>query len=247
MVIRLSNFTKSYREGIWGKKVLAVRDLSLEVNSGEVFGLIGPNGAGKSTIIKTLLNFVSPDSGSIKIFDLEASDYCVRYDLGYLPENPCYYKSLTAEELLKFGAEACGMDKDVAVERIGLLLDKVELSQSKKRPLRTYSKGMVQRAGIALALIHDPKLVILDEPMSGLDPLGRKLVGDIILEMKQQGKTVFFSSHILNDAERFCDRVGIIVNGQLKRVDSVGELLQEFSDLESAFLTTINEDKAGRA
>lgn len=232
---------------MWGKKVLAVNNLSLEISSGEVYGLIGPNGAGKSTIIKALLNFVGPDSGSVKIFNLNAADCQARSGLGYLPENPCYYKSLTAEELLKFGAEASGMDRNIVDDRISLLLEKVELSQAKKRPLRTYSKGMVQRAGIALALIHDPKLVILDEPMSGLDPLGRKLVGDLILEMKQQGKTVFFSSHILNDAERFCDRVGIIVNGQLRRVDSVEDLLREFPDLESAFLTTVKEVKAGGA
>lgn len=246
MAIIVTNFTKKFKQGVGKKVTMAVSGLSLEVEDGEVFGLVGPNGAGKSTTIKTLLNFVTPDLGEVSIFGRSVADCDIRKEIGYLPENPLYYKTLTAEELLRFGAEASGMDKKLAVERIGFLLEKVELSHVKKKTLRTYSKGMVQRAGIALALVHDPKLVILDEPMSGLDPLGRKLVGDLILEMKQQGKTVFFSSHILNDAERFCDRVGIIVKGQLRRLDAVAELLQEFPDLESAFLVTVNEAEVSR-
>ncbi|MBW2186781.1 MAG: ABC transporter ATP-binding protein [Deltaproteobacteria bacterium] len=244
MAIKLTNLNKAFREGLRGPKVQAVSDLSFAVNEGEVFGFIGPNGAGKSTTIKTLLNFVFPDSGTVTIFDNDVSNAEVRKDVGYLAENPCYYKSLTADELLAFGAQASGIEKKTAKKRIDLLLEKVQLTGSRKRPLRTYSKGMVQRAGIALALVHDPKLVILDEPMSGLDPIGRKLVGDLILEMKEQGKTVFFSSHILNDAERFCDRVGIIVAGRLRRIETVETLLQEFPDLESAFLYEV--DKADK-
>lgn len=241
MAICLSGVSKGYRQGLRGKWVQAVKDLSVDVKDGEVFGFIGPNGAGKSTTIKILLNFIFQDSGRATILGQDVSQCNVRASVGYLPENPCYYKSLTAHELLMFGATASGVDKKVANERIDMLLDRVELSDATKRPLRTYSKGMVQRAGIALALVHDPKLVILDEPMSGLDPLGRKLVGDLILEMKKQGKTVFFSSHILNDAERFCDRVGIIVKGQMRRVNEISYLLSEFPDLESAFLDTVKD------
>ncbi len=237
--IEIEKFSKKYRDGLLGRTIEAVKDLSLTVNKGEVFGFVGPNGAGKSTTIKTLLNFVYPDAGSLTIFGHDVRDCGVRSFTGYLPENPCYYKSLSADELLRFGAATAGFDKADTKDRIRLLLDKVQLSDAAKRPIKTYSKGMVQRVGIALALIHDPQLVILDEPMSGLDPLGRKLVGDLILEMKQQGKTVFFSSHILNDAERFCDRVAIIAKGQLRRVDTMQGLLSEFSDLESAFLATI--------
>lgn len=247
MVLSLKDICKTYKQGFRGKRTHAVSHIELALNEGEVFGFLGPNGAGKSTTIKILLNLVFPDSGEATIFDSPVTNCHMRRNIGYLPESPCYYKTLTAEELLKFAAESSGMDRRNTSERIDLLLEKVELTHAKKNPLRTYSKGMVQRAGIALALVHDPKLVILDEPMSGLDPLGRKLVGDLILEMKQQGKTVFFSSHILNDAERFCDRVGIIVKGQLRRVNAVADLLQEFPDLESAFLATVKDAEACNA
>ena len=245
MSIHIAGLNKCFRKGIGSKRIPAVVDLSLEINSGEVFGFVGPNGAGKSTTIKTLLNLVFPDSGEVKIFDRPVSDFNVRRDIGYLPENPCYYSSLTAEELLFFGAEVSGVPKSLIYERIEDVLRRVQLLDSAKRQLKTYSKGMVQRAGIALALIHDPKLVILDEPMSGLDPLGRKLVGDLILEMKEQGKTVFFSSHILNDAERFCDSIGILVRGRLRRTDKLSVLLNEFSSLERAFLSTVEQVEKG--
>ncbi len=239
MPISVHNLNKSFKKGVSAKRIQAVSCLSFDVFEGEVFGFIGPNGAGKSTTIKTLMNFVFPDSGDVSILGRPVSDCSVRKNIGYLPENPCYYKTLTARELLVFGAEVSGVNRLDIARRIEHILDKVQLTDAADRPLRTYSKGMVQRAGIALALVHDPRLVILDEPMSGLDPLGRKLVGDLILDMKTSGKTVFFSSHILNDAERFCDRVGIIVSGRLRRVDLVSDLLREFGDLESAFLSTV--------
>jgi ABC-2 type transport system ATP-binding protein len=163
----------------------------------------------------------------------------VRRHIGYLPENPYFYDYLTAEELLWFGGRTAGLSKRQIAERTDLLLDKVSLTQARRRPLRTYSKGMVQRAGLALALVHDPQVVILDEPMSGLDPLGRKLVGDLIVELKGQGKTVFFSSHILTDVERFCDRAGIIVGGSLRLVETLETLLADGGDLESVFLQQV--------
>ncbi len=239
--VKINGISKSYKRGISKKRIQAIDRLSLDISEGEVFGLVGPNGAGKSTTIKILMNFVFPDSGNATIFGQNVCCPEARKDIGFLPENPCYYKSLSAQELLSFGAETAGMSKVTAQLRIDDLLRLVRLDGFAKQPIRTYSKGMVQRVGIALALVHDPRLVILDEPMSGLDPIGRKLVGDIILDIKKQGRTVFLSSHILNDAERFCDRIGIIARGSLCRVESVANILNEFSSLESAFMKTVSE------
>src|SRR3989304_9487859 len=205
-------------EGICSKRVKAVEDLSLDIHKGEVFGFLGPNGAGKSTTIKVLINLIYPDNGTCSINGKDVRERETRRHVGYLPENPFFYDYLTAEELLWFGGKASGMSSAAIKERTDQLLTKVNLQAARKRHLRTYSKGMVQRAGLALALVHDPEVVVLDEPMSGLDPIGRKLVGDLILELKSQGKTVFFSSHILADVERLCDRAGIIVGGKLRLV-----------------------------
>ncbi|HEY6873439.1 MAG TPA: ABC transporter ATP-binding protein [Geobacteraceae bacterium] len=238
-MIQLEHISKAFKEGIGSRRVQALQDLSLEIGAGEVFGFLGPNGAGKSTAIKILINLIFPDSGRALIAGKNAEDRDVRRIVGYLPENPYFYDYLTAEELLWFGGRASGMEKSEIRERTDLLLTKVNLDHARKRPLRTYSKGMVQRAGLALALIHDPQVVILDEPMSGLDPIGRKMVGDIILELKEAGKTVFFSSHILSDVERFCDRVGIIVGGKLRLVENLETLLAGGATLEDAFLQEV--------
>lgn len=243
-VITFNGVSKRFKEGLTSRLVTALDNLTLEVASGEVFGFLGPNGAGKSTAIKILINLIFPDIGSALIGGQDVGNKDVRRLVGFLPENPYFYDYLTAEELLRFGGQASGMDKSAIRQRTDLLLTKVNLDKSRKRPLRTYSKGMVQRAGLALALIHDPQVVILDEPMSGLDPLGRKMVGDIILELKQAGKTVFFSSHILSDVERFCDRAGIIVEGKLRRVDNMDNLLATGATLESVFLEEV--EKAGQ-
>jgi len=237
--IEIHHISKEFKEGFSGKKVKAVEDLSLTVPCGEVFGFLGPNGAGKSSTIKILVNLIFPDTGTAKILDKEVHRPEVRKHLGYLPENPYFYDYLTPEELLWFGGTASGMPKDVIKIRTDELLEKVNLQDARKRPLRSYSKGMVQRAGIALALIHDPEVVIFDEPMSGLDPVGRKLVGDIILELKNAGKTVFFSSHILTDIERFCDRAGVIVSGRLTLVERIEALLQNGQTLEDVFLSEV--------
>ena len=244
-IIELKNITKEFREGLGARKVKALENLDLSIEKGEEFGFLGPNGAGKSTSIKILLNLIYPDTGSATIMGRNVSDKSVRKSVGYLPENPYFYDYLTAQELLWFGGKVSGLDKTSIAERSEMLLTRVNLLSARKRPLRTYSKGMVQRAGLALALVHDPAVVILDEPMSGLDPLGRKMVGDLILELKSQGKTVFFSSHILTDIERFCDRAGIIVNGRLRLVDKLDNLLTGSTTLESVFLKEVERAGGG--
>ena len=225
----------------------ALESLDLEIRSGEVFGFLGPNGAGKSTTIKILMNLIYPDTGQATIGGIDVREPTARRLVGYLPESPYFYDYLTAEELLWFGGRASGMDSKHIRERTDMLIGKVDLEKAKKRQLRTYSKGMLQRAGLALALIHDPKVVILDEPMSGLDPIGRKMVGDLIIELKGQEKTVFFSSHILNDIERFSDRAGIIIGGRLRIVDSLVNLLSGHHDLESVFMEQVAMAEGGPA
>jgi len=238
-MIKFENVSKEFREGIGAKKVKALDALSLEVHKGEVFGFLGPNGAGKSTAIKTLVNLIWPDSGTVSLMGRDVRDKEVRSHIGFLPENPYFYDYLTAEELLWFGGKTLGLPNDAIKARTDILLEKVNLQGARKRRLKTYSKGMVQRAGVALALIHDPEIVIFDEPMSGLDPIGRKMVGDIILALKSQGKTVFFSSHILTDIERFCDRIGIIISGQLKLVSRLDAALEGGKTLEDVFLREV--------
>ena len=244
-MIKIEGVSKQFKEGISAKKVMALEDLNLEIPKGEVFGFLGPNGAGKSTAIKILINLISPDTGHASIMGKDVMDKDTRRHVGYLPENPYFYDYLTAEELLWFGGKASGLSSKIIKEKTNELLNKLNLYGASKRQLRTYSKGMVQRAGLALALIHDPQVVILDEPMSGLDPIGRKMVGDIILELKSQGKTVFFSSHILTDIERFCDRVGIIIGGKLRLVDSLSNLLVGSATLEYVFLKEVGKAGGG--
>ncbi len=244
-MIKIDGVSKEFKEGIGGKRVRALEGLKLEIGKGEVFGFLGPNGAGKSTAIKILLNLIYPDRGSAFLMDRPVVDKNVRRFVGYLPENPYFYDYLTAEELLGFGGRTSGLEKSEIKIRTEALLTKVNLGHASKRQLRTYSKGMVQRAGLALALVHNPEVVILDEPMSGLDPLGRKMVGDLILELKSQGKTVFFSSHILTDIERFCDRAGIIVKGTLRVVDTLKSFLSNGSTLEDVFVREVNAAGGG--
>ncbi len=244
-MIKVESISKEFKAGVRGKRVQALKDLSLEIPRGEVFGFLGPNGAGKSTAIKILLNLIYPDNGRASVLGKDVGDKNVRLHIGYLPENPYFSDYLTAEELLWFGGRTTGLTKKEIRDRSESLLAKVSLQGAKKRPLRTYSKGMVQRAGLAMALVHDPDVVILDEPMSGLDPIGRKMVGDLILELKSQGKTVFFSSHILTDIERFCDRTGIIVGGRLRMVDTLRNLLSGRTTLEDVFLRVVNDAGGG--
>jgi ABC-2 type transport system ATP-binding protein len=222
--IIFEQMTKIYSEG-FKKKKTAVDGLSLEISQGEIFGFLGPNGAGKSTAIKILVHIVFPTSGKAYLMGQPVADKTIRSRIGYLPENPYFYDHLTPEELLWFGGKTSGLTSTQIRERTDRLLNMVDLNHVRHRPLRTFSKGMVQRAGLALALVNDPEVVILDEPMSGLDPLGRKLMSDIIRRLKEQGKTVFLSSHILHDVEDLCVRIGIIVNGLLRLTASLTDLL----------------------
>jgi len=246
-MITINGISKDFKEGITGKCVKALENLDLEITQGEVFGFLGPNGAGKSTTIKILMNLIFPNAGKAEIGGKDVRDPESRRIVGYLPESPYFYDYLTADELLWFGGRTAGMDSKSIRERADLLVKRVDLQNARTRPLRTYSKGMVQRAGLAMALIHDPDVVILDEPMSGLDPIGRKMVGDLLIELKGQGKTVFFSSHILNDIERFSDRAGIIIRGKLKRVDTLQNLLSGGQNLEDVFMREVALGGGGTA
>lgn len=225
--ITFNQISKTFTSNFPKKKVKAVSDLNLTINSGEIFGIIGPNGAGKSTVLKMLMGFIRPGSGKISVFGSSPDNPQIRFKIGYLPENPYFYDHLSAEELIRFSAVTSGMDKKNIDSNIDRLLKLMALENAKKRKLRSYSKGMTQRAGICFALVHDPELVILDEPMSGLDPFGRKLVVDLILELKTQNKTVLFSSHILNDIERLCDRMAIMANGKLKTILTRQDILNQ--------------------
>ncbi|KIH76907.1 ABC-2 type transport system ATP-binding protein [Geoalkalibacter ferrihydriticus] len=239
--IALHNLNKTYDPGLFKKKVKALTDLSLEVAPGEVFGLIGPNGAGKSTTIRLILGLSRPDSGTIRFRGQAPKGETIQRETGYLPENPYLYDHLTLRELLAFCGRVSGLAPDVSARRRDELLDKVAMTEAQNRPLRTFSKGMLQRAGICFALLHDPSVVILDEPMSGLDPLGRKIVFDLVMELKEQGKTIFFCSHILSDVERLCDRIGILVQGRLVRQLSQSELLEHTRSAVNLVLAPLNE------
>ncbi len=236
-MIEFNDVHKTYRLDRQ-KKVTALTSLTLSVSSQEVFGCIGPNGAGKSTTIKLLLDLIRPDSGSITINGHPANNEASRARVGYLPENPYIYDFLTASEYLAYSGRLSGMSPAAIKLRSEELLTKLKLDQAAKRRISGYSKGMQQRTAIAAALIHDPELVVLDEPMSGLDPLGRKLIFDLIAELKAGGKTVFISSHVLTDIERLCDRVGIIVQGSLRYQGGVSELTLP---LEELFLQVVAE------
>ncbi len=218
----------------------AVSELNLEIRSGEVFGLLGPNGAGKTTTMNVLLGFVNATAGDAKIFGLTAREPQARQRLGYLPELTYYYKFLSAEELLRFYAEIFGIPKPQRERRIDDVLKLVDLEQARKRLIKTYSKGMQQRVGLAQALINNPDLLILDEPTSGLDPVGRMQVREIIQRLKSEGKTVLFSSHELGEVETVCDRVAILHEGKLRVVGSVDALTKEHNcGLEQLFLRVI--------
>jgi len=222
-----------------GKRV-AVKDLNLSVRAGEVFGFLGPNGAGKTTTMNVLLGFVNPTSGAAFLFGVNVREPIARRRIGYLPELTYYYKFLTAEELLRFYARVFGMPSAEAERRIDHLLKLVELESARKRPIKTYSKGMQQRVGLAQALINNPDLLILDEPTSGLDPIGRMKVREIIQRLKSEGKTVFFSSHELGEVETICDRVAIVHQGELKVEGKVAELIEKHqTNLEQIFLKII--------
>jgi ABC-2 type transport system ATP-binding protein len=224
--IEIENLTKEYPYGFLHlKKKLSLEGLNLQVENGEVFGFLGPNGAGKSTTIKCLMRLIFPTHGTARILGKSIEDVSMHKNIGYLPEQPYFYDYLTAAEVLDYFARFHGLTASDRKTRVEKMLKKVGLESAKKIQLRKYSKGMLQRVGLAQAILHDPAVVVLDEPMSGLDPLGRREVRDIILELKRDGRTVLFSTHILSDAEMLCDRVGVIVGGKLRGVGAPGELV----------------------
>jgi ABC-2 type transport system ATP-binding protein len=223
--IEIQDLSKDYAVGFWKKKLRpAVKSLSLTINTGETFGFLGPNGAGKTTTLKMLMGIIFPTSGSARILGRDCLDPHVKQKIGFLPEQPYFYDYLSAPELLDYYAQLSGVPKTQRAERIGKLLERVGLSDVGKLQLRKFSKGMLQRVGIAQAIVHDPEVVFLDEPMSGLDPLGRHEVRELIQGLKDQGKTIFFSTHILSDAEALCDRVAVVHRGELRGVSVVNEL-----------------------
>lgn len=224
--IETEHLNKEYPHGFLHlKRKTSLEDLTMQVQDGEVFGLLGPNGAGKSTTIKLLMGIIFPTAGSVRMLGKPASDIRMHGDIGYLPEQPYFYDYLTAAEVLDYFARFHGYSAAERGERVQKMLKKVGLETAGKIQLRKYSKGMLQRVGLAQAILHDPKLVILDEPMSGLDPVGRREVRDIILELKKAGKTILFSTHILSDAEILCDRVAVIAGGKLRGVGSPGAIV----------------------
>jgi ABC-2 type transport system ATP-binding protein len=236
--IQLHDVEKSFVQGIGRRKVL--HGISLTIRSGEVFGFIGPNGAGKSTLINTIMGFLQPDSGEVLTHGLSPSAPKSRQYIGYLPEGPRFYERLTAAELLLFGGRASGMSKRRVRQAMDPLLEQLEILPAKDRPIGTYSKGMKQRLGLALAMIHDPATLILDEPMSGLDPVGRNLLKHIILDLKARGKTIFFSTHILNDVETLCDRIGMIHQGHMLYSGDIAGFQDNGADFEERFMQFIH-------
>ena len=227
-VIETTNLGKLYRTGFWmNQKIESLKNCNLTVYQGETFGLLGPNGAGKTTLLKTLLGIVRPTSGSGILLGQPIGDRPVKEKIGYLPENPYFYDYLTGWEFLEFVAGLFQIPTSIQKQRIPELLELVGLSKSTaiRKQLRQYSKGMLQRVGMAQALINDPELVFLDEPMSGLDPMGRYQIREIIVSLKEQGKTIFFNSHVLSDVEKICDRIAILAEGELICIGTLDEIL----------------------
>ena len=224
-VIETFALEKSYSIGFWRKRqVSGLKPLNLAVEAGEVFGYLGPNGAGKTTTLKLLMGIIFPTGGSARILGMDIADARMKSQIGFLPEQPYFYDYLTATELLDYYAQLSGVPGRERARRVQEMLGRVGMTQSARTQLRKLSKGMLQRVGIAQAILHDPKVVFLDEPMSGLDPLGRREVRDLIQSLKEEGKTVFFSTHILSDAEALCDRVAILHKGELQGVGRVDDL-----------------------
>lgn len=226
--IVIDRLTKTYKPvWPWEKETTVLSEVSLSVGQGQIFGFLGHNGAGKTTTMKVLLGLVRATSGRVELLGASADDVAVHARIGYLPESPYFYDYLTAQEFLRFYGRLAGLPRETVQQRIPQLLERVGLLEAQHRQLRKFSKGMLQRIGLAQALIHDPELIILDEPMSGLDPIGRKEVRDLILSLRDQGKTVFFSSHIVSDVEMICDRVGILAKGRILATGRIEDLVNE--------------------
>ena len=224
--IEFLGLTKDYPVGFWRPKMRRSLDtLSFQVEEGEVFGFLGPNGAGKTTTMKLLMGLIFPTSGTARVRGRAIDDIEMHREIGYLPEQPYFYDYLTARELLDYYARFSNFSSAERQERVTRFLERVGLTAAADVQLRKFSKGMLQRAGIAQAILHDPPVVILDEPMSGLDPVGRREIRDIILDLKNRGRTVFFSTHILSDAEMLCDRVAVLAGGKLQGVGAPRDIV----------------------
>jgi ABC-2 type transport system ATP-binding protein len=223
--IEILGLEKTYHIGFWRKRSKrALRPLYLTIEEGQIFGFLGPNGAGKTTTLKVLMGLVFPTSGTARILGMELDDPRVKRQIGFLPEQPYFYDYLTARELLRYYGQLSGVDARQSTSRVETVLERVGLRDAANQQLRKFSKGMLQRVGIAQAILHDPKVLFLDEPMSGLDPMGRYEVRNLIEQLKGDGKTVFFSTHILADAEALCDRVAVLDLGELRGVAALAEL-----------------------
>jgi ABC-2 type transport system ATP-binding protein len=229
-IIAVAKLSKVYRSGFRRRRMQALTDLSMEVERGEIFGFLGPNGAGKTTLLKILMGLCEPTSGSALVFGKPPRDASVKSRLGFLPESPYFYDHLTAREFLRLAAQLSAVPKSEVAGRVTGLLRLLRMERSADAQMRGFSRGMLQRMGIAQALVADPELVVLDEPMGGLDPVGRKEFRDIIIDLRERGKTVFFSTHILSDVEMICDRVGIIVDGRMVEVGRLNEILTETAE-----------------
>lgn len=225
-VIRVERLKKEFRQGFWMRRVLAVKDISFQVDRGDIFGFLGPNGAGKTTTIKMLTGLISPSSGQAELFGDAVPSRRALGRIGFLPENPYVYPYLTPAEFVVLCGRLSGLGVRAARDRTRQVLDQVGIAYAADRPVRRLSKGMLQRTGLAAALVADPELLILDEPMSGLDPIGRKEVRDLIVEERRRGRTIFFSTHILNDVESLCDRVAILRKGEVVVSGRIAELLR---------------------
>jgi len=223
--IAIDGLTKDFPVNLRGLRVRAVENLNLVVPENEIFGLLGPNGSGKSTTIKAVLGLLTPSAGSCRVFGLSSDTIASRRDVGYLPEAPYFYRFLSGRELVTYYARICGVDGGVLAGRVAEVIDWVGLTAAADRQVGTYSKGMLQRIGLAQALVHDPRLLILDEPTAGVDPVGSAEMARLILELKQRGKTVFISSHLLAQLEDICDRVAILNKGQLILEGRVSDLV----------------------
>ena len=223
--VSIESLVKVYRSHSRGEPLRAVDDVSIQIKAGEVYGLIGPNGSGKSTTMKALLGLVAPTSGTCRIFGADSLKVDSREQVGFLPENPYFYKHMTGAETLRFYGKLCGLRGAALNRRVDELLDLVDLQGARDRRLGGYSKGMLQRVGLAQALVQEPRLVILDEPTAGVDPLGSRQIRDLILELKQRGITVFLCSHLLEQVQEVCDQVGIIFRGKMIREGRLEELL----------------------
>jgi len=247
VVIQATNLSKELTSSLLRRKVRIVSRLNLSVFKGETFGLIGPNGAGKTTSVKLMLGLMRPTEGSAEILGMPAGEKKALAQLGYLPENPYFYSHLTGREFLDFAGQLFGIDKKERSDRARELIDEVGLSEAADSQMRKYSKGMLQRLGIAQSLINKPQLIFWDEPMSGLDPIGRKDVRQILLKLKEKGTTIFFNSHLLPDVNEVCDRVGVMNKGELVVQEEVKNISQggSYKDLEDFFLAVVGNAEKG--